>query len=97
MSKQFIWIPRSDWAMAPSLVCSAKPAGRKGLFTIAIAHPNSRAVLYTATIKAKDFIEALEKAKHIKSEQLSHIKTTFEEVKIIMRPKRGKMGLKTKT
>ena len=96
MSKTFIWIPESEWAMAPSLSVSVKPTERRDLFEITISHPNTRAVLFNQRIKAKDFLDAMDKAKEIKKEQLSHIKTTYEEVKIIPRPKKGKMELKSK-
>lgn len=96
MSKAYIWIPESEWAMAPSLIVSAKPTERKDLFEISIRHPNTREVLFTQRIKAKSFDEALTKAKEIKKEQCSHIKTAYEEIKIIPRPKKGKMELKSK-
>lgn len=101
MSKTFIWIPECDWVKAPSLICSAKPTSKAGLFQISILHPNlnkdgTRNVVYTAEIKAKTFLEALQKAQDVKNEQLRHIKTQFEEIKFIPRPKRGKMKLKLK-
>jgi hypothetical protein len=96
MPKTFIWIPESAWAMAPSLMCSARPGERKDLFEIAITHPNTKEVLFKAQVKADSFVDALSKAKDIKKEQLDNIKTVYEEVKLIPRPKKGKMGLKTK-
>lgn len=96
MSKAYIWIPESEWAMAPSLTCSAKATSRRDTFEIAISHPNTKQVLYKDVIRAKNFMDALDKAKEIKKEQLGHIRTKFEEIKIIPRPKKGKMALKTK-
>jgi hypothetical protein len=96
MAKAYIWIPTCDWAMAPSLVCSAKPTDRRDLFVITITHPNTKNVLFTQRIRASSFVDALSKAKSIKQEQLAHIKTEFEEIKFIPRPKKGKFTLKTK-
>ena len=96
MSKTFIWIPESEWAMAPSLMVSAKPTDRRDVFEISISHPNTRVVLHNQRVKAKNFEEALTKAKEIKKEQLAHIATAYEDIKMIPRPKRGKMQLKSK-
>jgi hypothetical protein len=96
MSSTFIWIPESEWAMAPTLICSAKATERRDLFQISIIHPNTKQVLYTDTIRAKTFIEALDKAKLIKKEQFNAIQTRFEEFKSIPRPKKGKMKLNMK-
>jgi uncharacterized protein YktB (UPF0637 family) len=96
MSKTFIWIPESEWAMAPGLTVSAKPTERRDTFEISISHPNTRVVLFNQRIKAKSFDEALKKAKDIKKEQMAGIATFYEEVKIIPRPKKGKMELKFK-
>lgn len=96
MAKIYIWIPESEWAMAPSLSVGAKATERKDIFEIAITHPNTRRVLFKKRMKAKNFMDALEKAKVIKEEQLKHIKTKYEELKFIPRPKRGKMELKRK-
>jgi len=97
MSKIFVMLPQSEWAMAPSLICSAKELKPRGTFEISILHPNTKAVLYSARVKAANHAEALDKAKEVKKAELQFVKTAFEEIKFIPRPKRGKMTLKTKT
>lgn len=96
MAKVYIWIPESEWAMAPSLSVGARATERKDIFEVFITHPNTRRTLFKKRLRAKSFMEALEKAKQIKEEQLKGIKTRFEEQKFIPRPKRGKMELKRK-
>lgn len=80
---------------APNLIVKLKQVSPKK-YEISIIHPNTKKELYSKVHVAQTAEEAFLIGKSIKTQKFSDVKTWYEEILHIPRPKRGKMALKTK-
>lgn len=80
---------------APNLVVKVKQVSKKK-FEISIIHPNTKTPLYCKVHIVVDAREALALGNNLKNTKYSDVKTWYEEILHIPRPRRGKVDLKTK-